>query len=233
MLTSRWVRSLLFLIAFLLAAQAALAAEGAADLFAWVGEDGVMALRAAGTRDTLASIRPGLYGPQWTGFEQRTTDSPKQLDRGRWRYTGTLIPQGQEASVDYAVTAEQVTGGVELTYVFTARGGPSLNALYVRLDLPVRFAAGSRVRFTDEELILPASYQGRPSLYYAAGKATNLSLAGELLDGVREIDGAFELLVAARHVRRHVEGEPAGGVGSGLDRRFEDGLCHAIGLHAQ
>ena len=56
-LTSRGSRSLLFLIAFLLAAQAALAPEGAADLFAWVGEGGVMALRAAGTRERLGWTR--------------------------------------------------------------------------------------------------------------------------------------------------------------------------------
>jgi hypothetical protein len=180
MLTSRWVRSLPFLIAFVLAAQAGLASGGpaGAGIFAWMGADGGAALRAAETRDTLGWVRPGLYGPGWTGFTQRTTDAPEQLESGCWRYAGTLIPEGQDAGVDYTVTARGVAGGVELAYAFTAREPVLLNSLHVRVELPVRFAAGARIRFAEKELVLPASYQGRPSLYYAAGRAAELSLAG-------------------------------------------------------
>ena len=198
MLTSRWVRPLPFVIAFVLAAQAGLApgCPAEAGIFAWMGGDGGAALRAAETRDTLGWIRPGLYGPGWTGFTQRTTGSPEEVESGCWRYAGALIPDGQEGIVDYTVTARGVAGGVGLAYAFTTRGSVSLNALSVRVELPVGFAAGARV---DESLHEPVGAVRRLAVgvepnhvyrrVYGFGGVLNLSVHGREVRAVADVLG--------------------------------------------
>ena len=172
----RWSQVATVVALLLLAAEAAPAAE----IFAWFGEGGVMTLRSSASHGVLGRISPGLYGPGWTGFEMRAQEgSSKQVAADRWQYGGTLIPEGRQGAVDYSLTAKSTASGVELTYEFKTRAEIKLNALYLRFGVPISFATGGRAYLPGKEIVLPASYQGNPGLYYGAGKAVEFHLASE------------------------------------------------------
>jgi hypothetical protein len=171
----RWIRIVPIFLPLLLSVEAA----AAAGLFGWFGEDGAMTLRSTEDHVVLGRVSPGLYGPDWAGFEARAEEgSPKQVGAGCWPYAGSLVPNGQQGTIDYSLAAESTATGVELHYEFVTRGQVSLNALYLRFEVPVWFAAGGRASLPGKELILPVSYRGDPSVYFGTGQAVRLAFAG-------------------------------------------------------
>src|SRR5574340_416633 len=200
------------------------------DLFVWFREDGALTLRSEANHEVLGTVIPGLFGPGWTGFQAKAAeDSPRDLGDGRWQYAGSLTPDGQQGAVDYTVTTRPLPGGVELSYQFTTRGDLSLNALLLRLRLPLSFAKGGRAQLPGKEVVFPAAYPGRPSLYYGPGQEAVLRLSAgrislsaaapaqlELQDDREWRDDSFELSFHLFH------GEPGRPVPAGS--RFQQTL---------
>jgi hypothetical protein len=169
---------LVVMLAMVLMLALAASAAPAADLFGWFREDGTMTLRSEASHEVLGRISPGLFGPGWTGFEATTAEgSPREIAAGRWQYSGSMVPEGQAGSVDYTVTATRIAGGVEVSYQFTTRGELSLNALYIRLKLPLSFANGGRALLPGKEVAFPAAYLGRPGMHFGPGKEIELRLS--------------------------------------------------------
>ncbi len=154
----------------------------AQDLSAWLGDGGKMVLMLA-DRGSLGQVDPGLYGPNWSGFEEQTQEGfPKQVSADVWQYAGSLRPEEQPGSLDYTLVARALQNGVELSYEFRAERELRLNAVFVRFQMPARRFAGREVVFQDKTLSLPGrTYAGNPNPYYGRGKRVVVSLrAGEL-----------------------------------------------------